>query len=501
MAVLELTVSVLLLAANAWFVLFEFALVKMRPSRLDQLVQEGARNAPAIKQMHDEMNDYLGACQLGITMSSLGIGWLAEPALSELIVPYIALDSAHAISFALAFGLITVVHIVLGELVPKSVAIQLPEKALLLSAVPMKIFHAAFKLPLRLLNSTSNLALRLFRLPPAQHAEEALSPEELRIMLGYAYRQGSLSLERSLLVENALDFDAIHARQVMVSLSQAVTLDRQKTWAENAAIMEKQRRSRYPVVDGASRRVVGMVLLKDVALRLLRGEAEPSLDELRRDVLHVLHSDSIDQVLRKMQMDRGQLAVVDADDGTTLGIVTMEDVIEELVGEVYDEFEPVRIWTLSSHFDGAARLDLEAKNHADAVRALAHEVARTVPGLDPDRAVRAVLGREAQGPTAVGRGVAVPHARLPGLGKAHIGFARLKTPLPSRAADGEPVRFMFLILSPEEAPIEQVRAVSRVARLAQDDFYMARFGDAKDADELQDILRSADVTSGGTPAA
>jgi CBS domain containing-hemolysin-like protein len=217
-ATAALLVSLLFLAANAWFVLFEFALVRMRASRLEELEDQGLRGATLVRRMHAQMNDYLGACQLGITVASLGIGWLAEPALSELLAPHLG-PLAGGVSVALAFMLITMAHIVIGEQVPKAIALRTPEGPLFASALPMRAFHFAVYLPLRLLTGITNATLHLLGLARRGHQEPSLSLEEIRIVVSDAYSQGGVSLVRSLLIENALDFGTVTAAAAMVPLA------------------------------------------------------------------------------------------------------------------------------------------------------------------------------------------------------------------------------------------------------------------------------------------
>jgi len=490
----SLIVSLVLLAANAWFVLFEFSLVKLRPSRLRELEEQGARNARGARRMHERMNDFLGACQLGITIASLGIGWLAEPAVSAILEPYVGSAAAHGIAVTAAFAVITLAHIVFGELVPKAIAIQVPERALLLSVPAMAAFHAIFYLPLRLLNGVANLVLRALRLPADAAHENALSVEEMRIVVGDAYAQGAVSLERSLLVENALDFETTTARMVMTPIDRAAALDLTRPWADNVRVIAEMRLSRYLLLDGGIERIVGIVLLKDLGLEaLLRGEIGP-LDRFRREVVRVPADCSLAGVMRMMQRERSQFAVV-VDGGTAIGIVTLEDVLEELVGEIHDEFEERRVWNLSDHLVRDATLvDAYFRDIPGAVRTMVEAIASADREIDVEAATRAVLRREAIASTSVGHGVALPHARLPGLGGTRIALARVEEPM-AWPPGTDLVRFVFLILSPEEQPIEQVRALSRIATLVRDEALFDRLDAAPGVDAVLAVVAAADVVA------
>ncbi len=481
-----LTVSIILLIANAWFVLFEFALVRIRATRLEELSDQGVRGAAHILKMHERMNDYLGACQMGITIASLGIGWLAEPALAGMLEPVFG-DGAHTAAIAIAFTVMTLAHIILGEQVPKAVAIQVPERALLWSVTPMRVFYTVFLLPLRALNALTSGLLWLLRLPPGAHNEPSLSTEEIRLVVADAYRQGEVSLDRSLLLENALDFGVLTVSAVMVPMSRAEGLDIKMSRQEVLEIVAQRRLSRYLLTDGGE--VIGYVHVKDILI------GDEPLIEVRRKLLAVTGDTPLDRVLRAMQRERTQIALISDATGAHIGMVTLEDVLEELVGEIHDEFEEVKVWNLADHVvAGAAQVDAPLINRDDAIHAMCDVIATTTHHVTTDAAVKGVLKREAQGPTDLGSEVAIPHARIPGLPRTYVAIARLADPMKWRR-DGEPVRFVFLILTPAEHPIEQSRALMRVARLVRDEVLFARLAEAPSPEAMLEVVRAADVVS------
>jgi CBS domain containing-hemolysin-like protein len=483
-----LVVSLVLVLLNAWFVLFEFALVRMRSSKLEELEDRGVRNAAVARKMHERMNDYLSACQVGITIASLAIGWLAEPAFASLLEPVFG-SISHGLSVGVAFALITILHIVIGEQVPKAAAIQAPERALLLSVTPMRVVAAIFYVPLKLLNGIVNVTLRLLGLSVNLHEESSLSVEEIRIVVSDAYRQGEVSLDRSLLLENALDFPELTAGSVMVPIVRAVSLDVRSSWAETLAVIAEKRMSRYLLADGEA--IVGYVHIKDLALR----DGEVALASVRRELLRLPAATTLDIVMRRMQRERTQIAMVTGAGDVPIGIVTLEDVLEELVGEIHDEFEEVRLWSLADHVDaGAVQVDVEHKTRDEAIRSMVQCIAKASPEIRADAAMAAVLRRESQGSTAVGHEVAVPHARLPGLVATHVAIARLVRPISWRRT-GEPVRFLFLILTPAETPLEQNRALMRIAQLVRDELLFARLDEAPTPDALVEVVRALDVVS------
>jgi CBS domain containing-hemolysin-like protein/mannitol/fructose-specific phosphotransferase system IIA component (Ntr-type) len=482
-----LGISLLLLGANAWFVVFEFSLVRMRATRLEELEARGVRNAAAARRMHGRMNDYLGACQVGITSASLAIGWLAEPAFGALIEPAFGALS-HKVAAAAAFSLITVLHIVVGEQVPKAAAIQMPERALLWSVTPMRVFFVVFFVPLRVLNAIVNLTLRAIGLSVRPHEEPSLSTEEIRLAVTEGYRQGEVSLDRSLLVENALDFDTMVVKEAMVPIGRAATLDLEAPAEEQAWVMKTRGLSRYLVRDG--QRFVGYVHVKDLGFR-----PGAPLAELLRPLPTVAGTMPLNRLLRRMQRDRTHIALVMGEADAPIGVVTLEDLLEKLVGEIHDEFEAVRVWNLADHVDaGAVDLELRPSGRDQAIRALLERITRASPEIHGEATVQAVLRREALAPTAVGQGVALPHARLPGLQRTHVAIARLPEPIVWTPA-ADPVRFIFLILTPAETPSEQNRALMRVASLVHDDLLFARLDEAPTPDALVEVVRAADAVA------
>ncbi|MBK9030580.1 MAG: DUF21 domain-containing protein [Myxococcales bacterium] len=484
-----LGVSLVLLVANAWFVLFEFALVRMRATRLEELAEQGVRNATHARRMHDRMNDYLGACQVGITTASLAIGWLAEPAVSALLEPALG-ASAHGVAVAIAFFLITTIHIVVGEQVPKAAAIQVPERALLWSVTPMRVFFVVFFLPLKALNAIVNLTLRLIGLSVRPHTEPSMSVEEIRIVVNDAYRHGAVSLDRSLLLENGLDFSGLVAGEAMIPLARAATLDLQQPIPERTRVIASRRLSRYLVTDGGPDNIIGYVHVKD-----LYASNEVALTQVQRRLLRLRATTPLDAVLRHMQRDRTHIALVTGDDDRPIGLITLEDVLEELVGEIHDEFEEIRVWNLADHVaPRAVDVALAVDSRDGAIRALVETISRADPTVRVDAAVQAVQRREAQAATSVGQAVAVPHARLPGLARTYVAIARLPEPIPWSRAD-DLIRFVFLILTPAETPLEQNRALMRVAQLVRDELLFARLDEAPSPEALLEVVRAADVVA------
>ncbi len=340
-----LLLAIFLVLLNAFFVAAEFAIVKVRATRLAELATGGSRRAHLARRATEDLDSYLSGTQLGITLASLGLGWVGEPAFATLIGPpleYLGLWSAntvHSLSVSAAFVFITFMHIVLGELVPKSLAIQRTEGVALWVAPPLVAFHRLFTPALWFLNASSGLCLRLLKVDPTNAIERAHSEEELRLLLAQSRRSGRLSRSKGDMLENVLAYSRRTARHIMVPRAEIAYVSTDRPLDENLEILRGGDHTRFPLCSGDIDHVVGLIHIKDL-FRLttpLRDSAE--LLPLKRDILFVPESRRLDLLQRDFQQARVHMAIVLDEYGGTSGLVTLEDVIEEIVGEIEDEFD------------------------------------------------------------------------------------------------------------------------------------------------------------------
>ncbi len=339
-------VAFAIVAMNAFFVATEFAIVRVRETRVDELVARGVKRAVATKDVLTNLNAYLSACQLGITLTSLGLGWIGEPAFAHLIEPVflkIGIGSPvaiHSAALALAFVVITFLHVVLGELVPKTIAIDHAEGTALLVALPIRLFRRALYPLIWALNGAANLIVRAIGLRAVPDETSGHSEEELRMILGLSTKSGVLSASHAELLENALDFANRSVRKIMVPRADIFFLDTNRSYDENVLIARRGGHTRYPLCeDGDVDRMVGIVHIKDLFLSPKAAGAAGDLRTVARDPLFVPDSSEIDQLLSTFQKQHLHLAVVVDEYGGTSGIVTLEDVLEQLIGEIQDEFD------------------------------------------------------------------------------------------------------------------------------------------------------------------
>lgn len=343
--VFNLFMVVLLVLLNGFFVATEFAIVKVRESRIAQLVAEGENRARSVENVLQNLDAYLSACQLGITLASLGLGWLGEPAVAHLLHPvfrYFGLNETfvESISFIIAFSVITFLHIVLGELAPKTFAIQRTEWVSMTVARPIQIFHKVMYPFITFLNWSAFRFLALFHISMEPH-QEAHTEEEIRILVNESHKSGLIDQTELMLVDNIFDFSETMAREIMVPRTDMVVLDLHDSYEENVRLVQTGRYTRYPVVDGDKDHVVGSLHIKDLLTGILQGEHQ-DIKRLMRPVLSVPQTISISRLLTMLQKQRGQLAIIIDEYGGTAGLVTLEDIMEEIVGDIQDEFDDER---------------------------------------------------------------------------------------------------------------------------------------------------------------
>ncbi len=343
---LQMFLVAFLIAMNGFFVAAEFCCVKIRPSRLETLIQEGNTRAKYAKKLVDELDEALSVTQLGITLASLGLGWVGEPFVAKLIAPAIhALGVGetlgHTISFVLAFSLITSLHIILGELTPKSMAIAAAEKILLNIAIPMLIFWKIMYPFVWLLNKTASFVSHHLGLSVSE-SEVAHNPEEIRLLMKESRKQGLVDDTEVDFVDNVFDFTERNVREIMVPRLDMVCLYLDKSYEENLATILEEEMTRYPLCLEDKDHIVGFLHIKDLTRVMLQGKKKPSLKKLARKVFFVPESMDVSVLLKTMQTNRSQLAIVVDEYGGTAGMVTIEDIIEEIVGDIQDEFDEER---------------------------------------------------------------------------------------------------------------------------------------------------------------
>ncbi len=334
----------ILIALTAFFVATEFAIVKVRSSRIDQLVAEGKKGALAAKKVTTHLDEYLSACQLGITVTALGLGWIGESTFAEILEPLFVRLSignalSHLIAFIISFLLVTFLHVVVGELAPKTVAIQKAELISLTFATPIIWFYRLLYPFIWLLNGSARLLTSIFGLKPASEHELAHSEEELRILMSESYKSGEINKNELAYVNNIFEFDERIAKEIMVPRTEMVTISVDNTFDEIMAILEEENYTRYPLVNGDKDNVIGLINIREFLTATIQNKQEIQLEEYMKPIIRVIETVPIRELLIKMQKERTHMAILLDEYGGTSGIVTAEDILEEIVGDIRDEFD------------------------------------------------------------------------------------------------------------------------------------------------------------------
>lgn len=342
---LRLIAVILLVFANAFFVAAEFALVAARRSRIDQMAAAGDSAAKVVQKALTHLDRYISGTQLGITMASLGLGWIGEPAMALLFAWFLGLfgyvaspEALHGTAmFVTAFFIITFLHVVLGELAPKSIALTMPEKVAKVVTAPLVLFSRLMMPLITVFNGAGNLVLKLFGVTPVSELHSIHSPEELRLLVIQSHAHGALDESDRAMLAGVFDFHNKAAVDVMRPRTEIVALDITATTEEVWETVRTERYSRYPVYRESLDDVVGVFLAKDLWLH--PPGTEFSLESSLREALYIPDSRPAERVLEDLRRTRAHMAVVLDEYGGTAGIVTMEDLIEEVIGDISDEYD------------------------------------------------------------------------------------------------------------------------------------------------------------------
>ena len=350
--IVELTIRLAafaaLIAATAFFVATEFAIVKVRNTRIDQLVAEGNKKAIRAKKVTSDLDEYLSACQLGITITALGLGWLGEPTFELILHPLFDVlglnltpSISSLLSFVIAFALVTFIHVVVGELAPKTLAIQKAEAVTLNLAGPLILFHNVMYPFIKLLNGSARALTGLFGLKMMGESEVAHSEEEIRMLLSDSYKGGEINESEYEYVNSIFEFSERIAKEIMVPRTEIIGIEKDLTIREVFEVMGVEQYTRYPIIDGDKDHVIGLVNMKHLLTAFVQDttNGDKKVIEYMQPIIRVIETTAIDDLLLKIQRERIHMAVLMDEYGGTSGLVTIEDIIEEIVGDIQDEFD------------------------------------------------------------------------------------------------------------------------------------------------------------------
>jgi len=340
----DILITLLLVSFNGFFVAAEFAIVKVRASQLEMKVQSGSQVAIIAKNIVSKLDKYLAATQLGVTLASLGLGWIGEPVVSKIIIKVMTLfgvvmdpELSHQIALPTAFLIITVLHIVFGELAPKSIAIQRPQRTVLIIALPLQFFYYVFRPFIWALNGFANLLLKSLGISTVQGLD-VHSNDELKYLIKQGQESGEIEQADYDIIKNAFEFSERTAKQIMIPRTHVVAIDVNDFQESMLDGLISENFSRIPCYADTLDNIVGVVYLKDVLIKI-RNKEPIQISATMRPVLMIPETKHIAQLLKEFQLKHQQIAVVINEYGGMQGIVTMEDILEELVGEIQDEYD------------------------------------------------------------------------------------------------------------------------------------------------------------------
>jgi putative hemolysin len=343
---LRLVAVFFLVLANGFFVAAEFSLVSVRQTRIAELIAQGNRTAKWVKKAIDDPDRFIAATQLGITLASLALGWIGEPALGHLLQPILNIfpleiesELSHSLSAGLAFAIITFLHVVVGELAPKSIALQNPERTSLFVAQPTVWTEWIFKPAIWLLNGTGNLLLKILGVQPASAHELVHSPEELKMLASASAESGIVKDTQEELIYAVFEFGDMLVRHVMVPRTEMIAVPVESTIEEMIQVATHHPYTKFPVYESSLDHVVGIVHLKDLVRVREENPEGLTAGDLMRETIFIPETARLDDLLNRFRARKRHIAIVLDEYGGTAGVVTLEDLLEEIVGEVSDPFD------------------------------------------------------------------------------------------------------------------------------------------------------------------
>ncbi|PIC67345.1 hypothetical protein CSV71_06220 [Sporosarcina sp. P21c] len=393
-----------LIAITAFFVACEFAIVKVRSSRLDQLIVEGNQRAVLSKKIADNLDEYLSACQLGITISALGLGMLGEPTVRMMLAPVFEMFilDAHVetiLSFTIALAIVTYLHVVVGELAPKTIALHKAEELSLSLAVPLNLFYRLMYPIIKGMNGSARLVTRLLGFKSISELEVGHTEEELRIILSDSLRSGEINQAEYKYVNRIFEFDDRVAKEIMLPRTEMMTVDKEMTLSEVFELLGVEQFTRYPIIDGDKDHVIGLINMKHLLTAYIKDPSNGSKSVINymQPIIRVIETIPIGELLLKIQRERIHMAVLLDEYGGTSGLVTIEDILEEIVGEIRDEFDMDELPELqivgTDHYILDAKMLIENVNHALNIEILEEDI-DTIGGWFMDQRFEAIQGEK-----------------------------------------------------------------------------------------------------------
>ncbi len=403
---LKIGVVILLVLSNGYFVAAEFAMVSVRRSRIAALVSEGNKRAQAVMRVLDDITAFISAVQFGITVASLALGWLGEATFAHLLEPLFerimpgpvsVLIAAHSIATASALAVVTYLHLLFGEFIPKALALERTEAIALAVARPMEVFYRVFKAPIWLINKSGQVGLRLLGLHTTDEHGKAYSEEELRQLIAVSQKSGHLIEDERRLIYNIFDFTDATLDEIMLPRTEIEALDADMPASEMLALFAQLGYSRMPVYRGSLDNTIGIALYKDLVNRSYTGQSF-NIEDIIREALYLPTSMRLNDALRSLRQSNAHMALVIDEHGGVEGLVTLEDLIEKIVGDIRDEHDEIMVRQIVEHPDGSytisGRLSIREVNRQLSLGLAESDTYHTIAGFMMARAGRLLKSDE-----------------------------------------------------------------------------------------------------------
>ncbi|MEW6127611.1 MAG: hemolysin family protein [Acidobacteriota bacterium] len=373
---IKIAIVFLVVLANGYFVAAEFAMVTVRPSRIIALIEEGNKSAKAVQHFLDNLTAFISTCQVGVTIASLVLGWLGEETFAHLLAPQLekiipagfpTLLAAHSIATFLALVIVTYFHLLLGEYVPKAIALERAEKVAIAVALPMALFEKVFKLPIWMINKSGDVTLRLLGLHKLDEHAKAYSEDELRHLIAASQKSGHIIEEERTLIDNVFEFTEATVDSIMIPRTEVEALDEKMTPVDMLATFERIGYSRMPVYRDSLDNVIGILLYKDLSRATRIGEMV-RLEKLLRPAVFLPDSMKLNDALATLRRTSAHMALIVDEHGGVEGLVTIEDLLEEIVGDISDEHDEMAVKQIVEQSDGSltvnASISIKEANRA-----------------------------------------------------------------------------------------------------------------------------------------
>jgi len=481
------------LLLNSLFVLIEFAIVRSRPTKFEELSQKGSKTAKISLGIVSNLNSYLASIQLGITIASIGLGWIAQPLVSNLIKNLFVATNieiikyySYSISIVVSFIIVTSLHIILGEQVPKYIAISIAEKITMFFAIPLKIFYEITFYPMLFINKTSEFFVRLVGIKKNKESQ-IYSEDEIRLILSQSEELGRISLQRLMMFEHIFDFGKTTVKEIMTPVDKTIFVNANSSYLDFINILNRHKFSRYPVKDGD--RIIGFVHIKEVLLNRAQNVSEFDIRKFLREIKTVNQDLPIERTLRFFQENNIHISLVSNEKDEVAGILSVEDIIEDITGEIRDEFEKRPTYRLDKILDkDSSIMDIKSLDKFEAINEMINKILKNKLNFSIKEAKEKIIKREKLFSTAIGHQIAIPHARIEGLKTPIIIVGKSENGINFIAPDQKPVKLIFLIFSPFNDSSIQLNILSKISKMISNVTLKKKLLNAKTVDKIEEVM-------------